>query len=221
MARRPRWQIRGGTREAPQIRLRKAAGGGIARLPRTYPRASALRPSPPPMPLSKKTCGLRSAKSARRATSSNPPTPVRQGRAPLRTTRAAFRKEFYFLGQLWPRDPEDADGAAQQCRCPVDFFFSPAKKNAPPGHASPAWMAANPSSRFMTANAPPHLASKPPIFSGGAQRPAAGREAALRVVQGLFEPGPFPAASFADPSTAVSRDHTQNIYPQNTSSNDT
>jgi hypothetical protein len=124
--------------EKHRIRLRMAAGAW-----RDYHGPiHARHPSPAPAPptqLSKRTCrrrcgALTNAKSARRATSSSPSPSVRQGRGAGTATHDAGglpQGSPYFLGQPWlrPRGPKDANGVAQQRRCPVKY------KPPPPGRS--------------------------------------------------------------------------------------
>jgi hypothetical protein len=105
---------------------------GSGRRPKPLPAspcsAGAPHPLPaPPTPLSKRTCGaLTNAKSARRATSSSPSPSMHQGWGAGTATHDAGglpHGSSYFLGRPWlrPRDPKEAQGAAQQRRCPVKY----------------------------------------------------------------------------------------------------
>jgi hypothetical protein len=93
--------------------------------PPTHPPTHSLTRSTPHPP--ERTCGaLTNAKSARRATSSSPSPSVRQGWGAGTATHDAGglpHGSSYFLGPPWlrPRDPEEAQGAARQRRCPVKY----------------------------------------------------------------------------------------------------
>jgi hypothetical protein len=104
-----------------------------------HPPSSQCPATPaPPTPLSKRTCDvLTNAKSARRATSSSPSPPVRQGWGAGTATHDAGglpHGSSYFLGRPWlrPRGPKERQGAAQQRRWPVKYSPPPPRRPARP-----------------------------------------------------------------------------------------
>jgi hypothetical protein len=111
-------EVEGGAGWHKETRAPSNGGGGMARLPRIYSRAPALRP----LLHRRRSCPRGSA--ARRQA----PSAKRRGaaRAPPRTRLAArgtpIGSSSYFLGPPWlmSRGPNGAEGAAQKRRCPVN-----------------------------------------------------------------------------------------------------
>jgi hypothetical protein len=107
--------------EAPHPHPAADGGGGMARLPRIYSRAPALRPllHRRRRCLSKRTCGARADERQEPRARGAQPRPVPRlrcarggrGRAPPRTMR----------------EPTGEDGAAQQRRCPVKYKPPPSR----------------------------------------------------------------------------------------------